>query len=62
MDSTMSQQGTSSASPTSVTRPTILPPDFLDASIDDIVVLIGEIYDFQVDIHCLSAHVLLFSS
>lgn len=42
MDSTMSPQGASSASPMSAT-PVVLPPDFLDANIDDIVNLIGEL-------------------
>ncbi|CAE6421118.1 unnamed protein product [Rhizoctonia solani] len=45
MDSTMAQPGTSSAPPALVTLPTILPPDFLDASIDDIVNLIADMLD-----------------
>ncbi|CAE6470491.1 unnamed protein product [Rhizoctonia solani] len=39
MDSAMAQPGTSSVPQTPVTSPTILPPDFLDASIDDICLL-----------------------
>ncbi|KAJ1305835.1 hypothetical protein OPQ81_010560 [Rhizoctonia solani] len=41
----MAQQGTSSVPQTSMTPPTILPPDFLDASIDDIVNLIADMLD-----------------
>ncbi|CAE7083985.1 unnamed protein product [Rhizoctonia solani] len=45
MDSTMAQPGTTSAPQPPVASPTILPPDFLDASIDDIVNLIADMLD-----------------